>query len=109
MLGTLDFAHCVLGKGVTVSEGELHSLRFVIQQIGVEKPSYRVIAYGDWEKPRHSDFSSTQTLVETLQAVMPSFALSELQLNPLGEGQGSIVFAGEIILSASQLSGLGLR
>jgi hypothetical protein len=108
MLGMLDFAHCVMGKGVTVSEDELHSLRFVIQQIGVEKLSYRVIAYGDWEKPRHSDFPSAQILIETLQAVVPDFASSELRLNPLGEGQGSIVFAGEMTLTTSQIYALKL-
>jgi hypothetical protein len=87
----------------------LHPLRIVIQQLGVDKPSYRLIAYGDSEKPRHTDFAGAQALIETLQAVVPSFTLSELSLNPLGEDRGSIVFAGEIALSTSQLSGLGLR
>jgi hypothetical protein len=98
-----------LRRSVTVPVDELHSLRMVIQQIGVEKPSYRVIAYGDWQKPRHSDFASAQGLLETLKAVVPNFALSELLLNPLEADRGSIVFAGEIILSTSQLSGLGLH
>jgi hypothetical protein len=87
----------------------LHPLRIVIQQLGVDKPSYRLIAYGDSEKPRHSDFRSAQVLIETLQSVVPSFTLSGLSLNPIREDRGSIVFTGEMALSTSQLSALGLR
>lgn len=92
-----------------MSVDEPRELRMVIQQIGIEKPFYRVVVYGDSEKPLHSEFPSAQTLMETLQAVVPNFALSDLQLNPLGEGQGSIVFAGAIVLSNSQLSSLGMH
>ena len=85
-------------------------LRFVIQQLGVfPVPSYRIIVYGDELKPRHSDFSSGAVLLETLKATVPELDVSRLSLDPLGEGQGSIVFDGERPLSAEQLSALGLN
>jgi hypothetical protein len=85
-------------------------LRVVIQQLGVfPAPSYRVIVYGDELKPRHSDFASAAALLEALRAVLPELDVSQLSLNPLREGQGSIVFNGELLLSAEQLSALGLN
>jgi hypothetical protein len=85
-------------------------LRVVVQQLGVfPVPSYRIIVYGDELKPRHSDFGSAAVLLEALRAVLPGFDVSKLSLNPLGEGQGSIVFDGEKLLSAEQLSALGLN
>jgi hypothetical protein len=97
-----------LGDAIDVKQGsQCHPHAHGDGQIGND--GYRVIAYGDWEKPSHSDFPSAKALIETLQAVLPNFALSGFSLDPLGENQGSIVFAGEILLSARQLSGLGLR
>ena len=90
-----------------MSENESHSLRMVIQQIGIE-PAYRVVVYGDWEKPRHVDFNSRQVLLEALRAALPAFDMATLSLDPLHEGQGSMVFAGEIEVSNRQLGLLGL-
>ncbi len=85
-------------------------LRFVIQQLGVfPVPSYRIIVYGDELKPRHSDFSSAADLLEALEVALPELDVSQLRLNPLQEEQGSIVFDGEKLLSAEQLSALGLN
>ena len=91
-----------------MSVDEPHTLRMVIQQIGVENPNYRLVVYGDWEKPRHSDFLSAETILGTLLDAVPNLDLSKHSLNPLREGQGSIVFAGEITLTMSQISALGL-
>jgi hypothetical protein len=85
-------------------------LRVVVQQLGVfPAPSYRVIVYGDELKPRHSDFSSAAVLIEALIAALPGLDVSQLSLNPLQEGQGSIVFDGEMLLTAEQLFALGLN
>ncbi len=92
-----------------MSEGDLHSLRIVIQQLSASANSaYRVVVYGDSEHPKHCDFDSAQILLETLCSAIPSFDLSKLPLNPLGAGQGSIVYTGEMKLNRSQLIQLGL-
>lgn len=80
----------------------------VIQQTGISKPTYRVVVYGDNLKPRHTEFSSALDLLEMLRAAVPNFDGSKLSFNPLGEGQGSIVFTGQIDLDETQLSILGL-
>ena len=87
----------------------LHTLRMVIQQIGVENPSYRLVVYGDREKPMHSDFLNAAALLAALSEVAPALDLKQHLLSPLGEGQGSIVFTGEIALRASEILALGLR
>lgn len=93
-----------------MSEGDPNSLRLAIQQLGVsENPAYRVVVYGDDRQPRHSDFGNAHSLLETLRAVIPELDLSKLTMNPMGDGQGSMVFAGEIRLTETQLSLLGLR
>lgn len=79
----------------------------VIQQNAVE-PAYRVVVYGDWEKPRHADFSSGKALLEALRAALPDFDTCGLSLDPLRGRRGSIVFAGEIELNDRQLDLLGL-
>jgi hypothetical protein len=85
-------------------------LRVVIQQLGVfATPSHRLIVYGDEFKPRHSDFGSAAALLVALKAAVPELDVSRLSLDPLREGQGSIVFDGEMLLSAEQLSALGLN
>lgn len=85
----------------------LNPLRIVIQQLGFSAaPGYRVVVYGDEFQPRHSDFSSAVALLEALDAAIPEL---QLRLNPMLEGQGSIVFAGEMPLSKKQLSSLGLK
>ena len=91
-----------------MSVDELHTLRLVIQQIGVERPSYRLVVYGDQEKPLHADLLSAEALLAKLRAAMPDLDLSKHFLYPLKEGQGSIVFTGEITLRTSQISALGL-
>lgn len=85
-----------------------HRLRMVIQQIGSE-PAYRVVVYGDHEKPRHADFKNAQMLLEALQAALPDFDTASLSLQPLHGSQGSIVFTGEIDLNNRQLDHLRLR
>ena len=83
-------------------------LRVVIQQLGIlATPRYRLIVYGDELKPRHSDFSSAAVLLEALKAAVPEPDVSQLSLDPLQEGQGSIVFDGEMLFSAEQLSAWG--
>lgn len=98
------------GKGgCLLPEGDLYSLRLVIQQIGVSPNlSYRVITYGDNQSPRHCDFRNRQTLISVLCSALPDFDVSKLSLNPLGEGLGSMVFVGEMELTGVQLRLLGL-
>ena len=86
---------------------DAHS-RLVIQQIAVENPSYRLVVYGDWEKPRHADFGDKEALLKMLRTAMPDIDLSQHFLNPLREWQGSIVFTGEIQLHDRHLGLLGL-
>ena len=97
-----------LKRSGPVSPGDLLTLRMVIQQIQVGKPSYRIVVYGDAEKPRHADFNDDQALSDALRAAIPEFDLSQFSLNPMQDGMGSIVFADEVTLSTSQLSSLGL-
>jgi hypothetical protein len=84
-------------------------LRIVIQQLGVRAmPRYRVIVYGDEQRPLHSDFDGGQTLLDTLHSAIPDFNSSQLSLKPMEEGKGSIVFTGEVDLDKWQLAILGL-
>lgn len=93
-----------------MSGDDVYFLRVVIQQLSVcPNATYRVTVYGDDHEPRHTDFSNAQILADTLSASFPGFDLSELSLNPLGEGHGSIVYADEMKLNEIQLSLLGLR
>ena len=97
-------------KGKVVPESNAYPLRIAIQQLGVsENSAYRVVVYGDDRQPRHSDFGNAHILLETLRAVIPELDLSKLTMNPMGDGQGSMVFAGEIRLNETQLAHLGLR
>ena len=90
--------------------GDLNPLRVVIQQLGVSAtPDYRVVVYGDNFKPRHCDFSSATVLLKALRAAVPGLDVSQLLLNPMQKGQGSIVFDGEMLLSGEQLSALELK
>lgn len=91
-----------------MSIDELHRLRMVIQQIEAVHPSYRVVVYGDREKPRHADFKSGQMLLDALHAALPDFDASRLSLDALAEGHGSIVFTGEVAVDDRQLGLLGL-
>jgi len=80
-----------------------------IQQLSASpNATYRVTVYGDDQKPRHSDFSDAQVLLDTLRAAIPDLDQSNLALNPLAAGQGSMVFVGELKLDRNQLSLLGL-
>ncbi|MFC5862138.1 hypothetical protein ACFPT7_07530 [Acidicapsa dinghuensis] len=87
---------------------ELRTVRMVIQQVGLEKPTYHLVIYGDQEKPRHSEFLNVDRLLEALRTAVPSLDLSGYSLNPVRDGLGSIVFAGELLLSATQIAALGL-
>lgn len=91
-----------------MSDDALHALRMVIQQMGVEYPFYRLVVYGDWEKPKHADFGSQEALLQALHAALPDLDTSRLCFDPLEKGQGSIVFAREIHLHDRQLGLLGL-
>lgn len=85
-------------------------LRLVIQQVGLHPvPHYRVIVYGDDVKPRHSDFGSAAPLLDALRLAAPTLDLSQQLQSPLRDGQGSIVFDGEMLLNREQLSALGLN
>ena len=83
------------------------SLRMVIQQLAA-CPAYRVVVYGDDEKPRHADFGSQQKLLQALRAALPYFDVSTLPLDPLRRDGGSIVFAGGVDMDDRQLGLLGL-
>lgn len=88
----------------------MNPLRIVIQQLGTYRVlGYRVIVYGDGFKPRHGDFSSGALLLGALRTAVPGLDVSQQLLTPLREGQGSIVFDGEMHLSEEQLSALGLK
>lgn len=85
-------------------------LRVVIQLLGLYPvPNYRLIVYGDDLKPMHCDFGSAALLVEAFRSAVPEFDASRLLLQPLQEGQGSIVYDGEMLLSSEQRSALGLK
>lgn len=92
-----------------MSVDPLHTLRIVIQQIGIENPSYRLVVYGDSEKPMHSDYRNAAALLAALSQVVPALDLKQRLLNPLREGQGSIVFTGEIVFGACEIFALGLK
>ena len=87
---------------------ELRTVRMVIQQVGLEKPTYHLVIYGDQEKPRHSEFLNVDRLLEALRTAVPSLDLSGCSLNPMRDGLGSIVFSGEVTLSVTQMTTLGL-
>lgn len=93
-----------------MSDDDRFGLRMVIQQLSASPNiAYRLAVYGDRHQPRHTDFSNGQLLIDSLRAAIPGFDLSRLTLNPMEEGQGSIVFADEIRLSETQLSLLRLN
>lgn len=86
-----------------------YCVQFVVQQIGVGQFStHRVIIYSDQQRPRHSDFQCAQVLLERLREAIPDVEWSGISVDPMGEGQGSIVFDQELKLDAGQLKLLGL-
>lgn len=87
-----------------------YRLQFVVQQIGVGQFSaYRVVIYGDQQRPRHSDFQCAQDLLQRLREAIPDVEWSGISVDPMGEGQGSsIVFDRELELDTGQLKLLGL-
>jgi hypothetical protein len=95
-------------KDVLAQSDEPLAVRMVIQQVGLEQPTYNVVVYGDLDRPRHAEFLNAKSLSETLQVVVPDLDISGLSLNPMQDGFGSIVFAGEVTLSSAQISALGL-
>jgi hypothetical protein len=80
----------------------------VIQQVGLEKPAYHLVIYGDLDRPRHCEFLDVDHLLEALQAAVPSLDLSGHSFNPMRDGLGSIIFSGEVTLSPTQIAALGL-
>lgn len=85
------------------------SLRVAVQQLGSSlTPSYRMVVYGDDDRPRHADFNDIHALLDALRIAIPGFDVSTLSLDPLGENRGSIVFTGEIRVHENQLAALGL-
>lgn len=92
-----------------MAEADLKSLRLVIQQRGTSAaPSYRIVVYGDSKANRYADFGSAEILLEALCVAIPGFDVSRLVLNPIGDGQGSMVFADGMDLDERQLSALRL-
>lgn len=92
-----------------MSGKELYSYQFVVQQLGVGQFStYRVVVYSDQLSPRHADFQSGQDLLRGLQEAIPEIDWSGISINPMEEGQGSIVFNQQLKLDAGQLKILGL-
>lgn len=92
-----------------MSSDNLYTLRMVIQQLGIsEKAPYRLVVYGDDQRPLHSDFENLHLLLDALRAAIPDFDFSKFIMNPLGKGQGSIAFDGELRFDTAQLSLLRL-
>ena len=82
--------------------------RIVIQQLAVRPVRrYRLIVYGDDDRPEHRDIDTEQGLLKILREASPDLDLSQFSLDPLEQGRGSIVFADEMHLSEEQLVVLG--
>jgi len=62
------------------------------------------VLYGGELKPRHSDFNSAAVLLEAHRAAVPGLDVSQLSLNPLPGGEGSIVFNVEILPTAQSVA-----
>jgi hypothetical protein len=86
------------------------SLRIVIQRIGSgREASFRVVAYGGSGPLGHSDFSSAQSLLKTLNTAVPDFPGAADLLSEFRDSENPIVFSGEMLLDYSQLAVLGLN
>jgi hypothetical protein len=86
-----------------------YALRVVIQRIGSERDGvWRLVAYGGMRPIGFSDFNSDQSILETLQVVVPNLDTAELSVKMSEPGADSIVFTGDMELSYPQLSALGL-
>lgn len=93
-----------------MTENDPYMLRMVIQQLRASEDSaYRLVVYGDGQYPRHSDFTDAQILLNSVHTAIPDFDLSQIVLNPLGKGLGSMAFVGEMKLTKAQLSLLELK
>lgn len=91
-----------------MTDANVHSVRLVVQQVEVwPTPSYHVFVYGDTIDTRHSKFSNAQALIETLRAAIPGLDLSDQSMNPLSEGQGSVILARGMDLDEKQLAAFG--
>jgi len=85
-------------------------LRVVIQQLGLYPvPNYRVIAYGDELKPMHLTLGMRRYSLKRPDPPYRGSMSRACLLQPLHEGQGSIVFDAEMPLSGDQRSALGLK
>ena len=81
----------------------------MIQQRGTPQArSYRVMVYGDAKVRRYSDFSSAEVLIEALCLAIPGFDVSRLALDPVGDGEGTMVFVDGMGLDERQLGVLRL-
>lgn len=85
-----------------------HSLRIVVQYAHEDLRSpWHLVAYGGSRvfRPRH--FRSVEDLATLLRSTVPGFDSSQLAIEP-GARESYIAWTGDIVLSESQLSALGL-
>jgi hypothetical protein len=82
-------------------------LRVVVQHVPRHTGSaYRLIAYGDGRDYYPIEFECLDTLVKTLNSVLPDF---DIQSISKGSDTGtSIVFSSVLLLTESEVSRLGL-
>lgn len=86
-----------------------HMLRIVVQRVAedIEHP-YHLVAYGNGRAYRPRGFRSLKDLSQTLVAALHDFDVA--QLSSKGDtGGSSVVFTGDMTLSDSQLTILGLK
>jgi hypothetical protein len=86
------------------------SLRLVVQHIwdsASERSSYRLVAYSNDHTYQPVQFGSLDELLKAFGSALPEFDVSSFP--KAGQPVTSILFAGEMELTAGQLSLLGLR
>jgi hypothetical protein len=97
------------GSHLTVGPSNRHSVRVVVQRI--YSPAgffYRLVAYGNGETYRPSEFGSLEQLTDALRSVAPNFkGIVGPETNQAQHT--SIIFSREMELDDSQLSRLGLK
>jgi hypothetical protein len=97
------------GSYLTVDPSHRHSVRVVVQRI--YSPGgffYRLVAYGDGQTYRPTEFGTLEQLEEALRSVAPNF--NGIVSAETSQAQHtSIIFSREMELDDSQLSRLGLK